>query len=304
MPIASALAILLQSAGSTCPAQPIVDIHVHSYATESKLPFDMAMPGTGEANIVADVAGHRRSTVSELRRLGIIRALVSGRGAAAEEMIALAPDRLRFAYNLGTVPTPEDLTAIRAAHRAGRLAMIGEVSPQYRGVGPDDTRLEPLWALAEELDVPVAVHIGRGPTGIVHNGSPQHRVAQGKPLLVEGALIRHPKLKLIVMHAGFPFGDEMEALLGAYPNVYVDLGAIHFAEPRGGFHAYLRRLVNAGFGDRILFGSDSMLWPGAIAHAVQAYREATYLNRLQRRAIFFDNAVRLFGWSDLAAWCS
>ena len=299
----AALSMLLQAAPAACPAQPIVDIHVHGYSDEAKLPFGLPMPGTGAPNTVRTVDEHRVQTVAALAQAGIVRALISGRGTGATKMIALEPTRMRMAYNLGTVPTDDDLTAIRSAHREGRLAMIGELALQYRGIGPDDSRLKPLWMLAEELDVPVAIHIGRGPTNTVRQGNPQHRIAQGKPLLIEEVLVRHPRLKLIVMHAGFPFGDEMEALLGAFPNVYVDLGAIHFAEPRGSFHAYLRRLVEAGFGDRILFGSDSMLWPGAIARSVQAYREATYLSKAQRRAIFFDNAVRLFGWSDLAANC-
>jgi uncharacterized protein len=34
--------------------------------------------------------------------------------------------------------------------------------------------------------------------------------------------------------------------------------------PRDAFHDYLKRLVDAGFASRIMFGSDQMNWPDAI----------------------------------------
>lgn len=33
--------------------------------------------------------------------------------------------------------------------------MLGEVGNQYAGIALDDARMEPYWALAEELDIPV-----------------------------------------------------------------------------------------------------------------------------------------------------
>ena len=43
--------------------------------------------------------------------------------------------------------------------------MLGEVSTQYGGTGPDDPKLGPSYALAEELDIPVAIHMGLDPPG-------------------------------------------------------------------------------------------------------------------------------------------
>ena len=107
-------------------------------------------------------------------------------------------------------------------------------------------------------------------------------------------------MKLIIMHAGWPFIDDAVALLHPYPQVYVDLGAIDWAEPQPSFDHYLQQLETYGFGRRILFGSDQMTWPQATAQAVSRFRAATYLTSEQRRDTFFNNAVRLFGWTDLA----
>jgi predicted TIM-barrel fold metal-dependent hydrolase len=81
---------------------------------------------------------------------------------------------------------------------------------------------------------------------------------------LEDVLMRHPKLRLYVMHAGWPMSHQMVALLYAHPQVYVDVAVIDWAIPRREFHQYLRRLVEAGFGKRIMFGSDQMVWPGQL----------------------------------------
>lgn len=281
-------------------AEPVVDVHVHAYGQDPRFDRRIPNPATGAPNVATDGAGHRRATLAELKRLGIVRAIVSGADRRAQDAMAAAdPARIRHGWAMG-IPTAEDLAGLRRLHAEGRLEMIGEVAPQYEGIAPNDPRLEPLWALAEELRVPVGFHIGRGPPAAAWRGHPKHRAADGKPLLIEDVLVRHPKMKIFLMHAGFPWADDIEALLGEYPEVHVDLGAVHWAEHRPAFHRFLKRLIDGGFARRIMFGSDQMVWPDAIGQSLEAYREADYLSAEQRRDILFGNAVRFFGWTDLA----
>jgi uncharacterized protein len=72
----------------------------------------------------------------------------------------------------------------------------------------------------------------------------------------------------------------------------VDLGVINWYVPRPAFHRYLRQLVEAGFEDRIMFGSDQMYWPDAIPLAIEGVESADFLTPAQRSAIFHDNAAR------------
>jgi uncharacterized protein len=75
-------------------------------------------------------------------------------------------------------------------------------------VPPNDPALEPYFALAEELDVPALIHTeGIGPY------LPGFRSAAGNPVLLEGVLIRHPKLRLFVENAGYPYRGEMIAMM-------------------------------------------------------------------------------------------
>lgn len=280
--------------------EPIIDIHIHSYERDARFDARVPNPGDGAPMTAFNGADHARATAEALRRAGVVRAIVGGRTTDSDaRLVALDPQRLRFGFKISGLPLPADLEMIQSLHAAGKLSMIGEVDYQYEGIRHDDPGLEPLWALAEKLQVPIAVHSGAGPAGVIYRGSPLHRERIGNPAFLEEVLVRHPRLKLIVLHAGFPFFDDMVALMQAYPQVYVDIGAIDWADPAPGFHDYLKRLIVYGNGKRILFGSDQMVWPEGTALAIARIREAKYLSAAERRDILFNNAVRLFGWTDL-----
>jgi uncharacterized protein len=46
--------------------------------------------------------------------------------------------------------------------------------------------------------------------------------------------------------------------------VAIDLAVIDCTQPGAEFHRYLQRLVDAGYGKRVMFGSDQMVWPEAM----------------------------------------
>ena len=86
--------------------------------------------------------------------------------------------------------------------------------------------------------------------------------------------------------------DQMIALLYTHPQVYVDVGVISWVLPRKEFHRYLQRLVEAGFGKRVMFGSDEMVWPQSLRIAIEAVETADFLTPSQKRDIFYNNAAR------------
>ena len=114
----------------------------------------------------------------------------------------------------------------RVRARVGRRN-IGELTFQYTGYEFSDPLPERHFALAEELDLPIGIHVGPGAPGQAYFfGAPRYRARLGNPLLLEEPLLRHPKLRLYVMHAGWPMLDEMLALLYSHPQVNVDVGFI------------------------------------------------------------------------------
>ncbi len=78
----------------------------------------------------------------------------------------------------------------------------------------------------------------------------------GNPLLLEELLARHPKLRVQVMHAGYPMIDNMLTLLQANSHVYVDVAGLIWSYPIKEVNRYIERLVDAGFEDRVMFGTD------------------------------------------------
>ena len=190
-----------------------------------------------------------------------------------------------------------DVSWLRQEVLEGRIKAFGEMLPQFVGIAPNDTRLEPYWALAEELDIPAAIHMGPGPPGAAYESSPvpkknpEFRMAQGDPLLLEEVLLRHKRLRLSVMHAGWPRTESMLALLYAHPNVYVDTGGLQSERivPRAGYYRHLQALVDNGFGKRVMFGSD---FPDQIEMGIDAILAASFLTPEQQADILCNNAAR------------
>jgi uncharacterized protein len=185
-----------------------------------------------------------------------------------------------------------NVDSLEKLFRSGEFSVFGEITIQYEGYSASDSAFEPYLAMAERLDIPVGIHIGCGPPGAPYIGATKYRARLHSPLVLEDALIRHPKLRVYAMHAGWPMLDDMLATLYTHPQLYVDLGVICYMIPKKEFYYYLERLVNAGFGKRIMFGSDNMVWPQAVEIGIQTINNAGFLTPSQKRDILFNNAAR------------
>jgi predicted TIM-barrel fold metal-dependent hydrolase len=271
---------------------PIIDMHVHAFGWDH-------MGNPPPPNIVTGKVPPARTdqefmdaVLAELKRHNVVKAVAGGPRAHVLRWHAADPDR----FIGGTIVAREfpllDTMALREDVRAGRVGVMGELALAYSGVAPNDPRMQPYWALAEELDIPVALHTGLAPPNTPYRCCPKFRTWLGNPALLEEVLVRHPKLRVYLMHAGYPYLQETIAILHMYPQVYADLGAISWTRPRAAFHNYLQALVREGFVKRLMFGSDQMMWPEAIGMAIEGIESASFLTEEQKRDIFFNNAVR------------
>lgn len=208
-------------------------------------------------------------------------------------------DRIIPALPFSFRPGAPSAEAVHEQLASGRYRVFGEIGIQYNGVSPGDPKFEPYLAAAEALDVPIGIHVGTGPPGApALPGMGKYRARLHSALVLEEALIRHPKLRVYAMHAGWPMLDDMLAVMWAYPRVHVDTGILCYALPRKEFHRYFRRIVEAGFGKRVMFGSDQMNWPGAIEACIDSIESADFLSSEQKRDIFYNNAARFLRLSD------
>ena len=55
----------------------------------------------------------------------------------------------------------------------------------------------------------------------------------------------------------------------------------------------LKKFIDAGFGKRVMFGSDhQIIWPRLIELSIEIVEEAPFLSEEQKRDIFYNNAAR------------
>jgi hypothetical protein len=181
---------------------------------------------------------------------------------------------------------------LRGLFTKGGFKVMGEIGLQYQGLSPSDMSVDQYFALAEELDIPVAIHMGTGGSGRANVTSPKFRASLGDPLLLEDLLARHPKLRVQVMHAGYPMIDNMLALLQASSHVYVDLAGLIWSYPIKEVNRYIERLVDAGFQDRVMYGTDQLGWPKLMTYSISIIQNADYLTTEQKRDILYNNAAR------------
>jgi predicted TIM-barrel fold metal-dependent hydrolase len=315
--------LLSQVAGAQTRAPaPIIDMHLHAHPPEEFLqhrlgaPDECALPTvlppldvgrTPQAELATIYFKSRlpyctkvlRGAKSEAELIARTRIILDRRNITAVASSAFenvqrwraASPRIISGVDVVDLASL-DLALLRRRILSKDVHVIGEVGAQYLGIPPSSPLLEPLFALAEELDVPVGIHVGLSAPGIPVVTLQSFRAAATRPLDLEPVLLKHPKLRLYMMHAGWPMIDETLHLLWSYPQTYVDIAVLDWLLPRSEFHAYLKRLVDAGFGQRIMFGSDQMVWPDAIDVAIENIQTAPFLTEAQKRDIFYNNAAR------------
>jgi predicted TIM-barrel fold metal-dependent hydrolase len=314
---------LLLAAASSAVAQtgeskgpPIIDIHVHAMdslpnvgpvcpfppqftASDPKLgneyQLGWAHQGCSPALEPAKNADqYMKELIAEWSRLNVT-AVVMGDPKLVKEWMAAAPGRVIPGTSFdGTGPDPTFVPVgqLRNSFTQDGFKVLGEVGLQYQGMSPSDPSVEAYFALAEELDIPVGIHMGTGGGARANIALPKFRGSMGDPLLLEDVLARHPKLRVWIMHAGYPMIDNLLTLLPANSHVYVDVAGLIWSYPLKEVNRYIKRIVDAGFEDRVMFGTDQMYWPKLMATSISVIQDADYLTPEQKRDILYNNAAR------------
>ena len=155
----------------------------------------------------------------------------------------------RFSGLAGIDPT-EGMHGVRELERAVRdLGFIGaHMYPHWFDLPPDHARWYPFYAKCVELDVPVQMQVGQS---LIYTPEQPMR-SVGRPILLDGIACDFPELKLIGIHVGIPWTDEMIAMAWKHPNVFIgtDAHSPKYWPPQ--FIQY----INTYGQDKVLFGTD------------------------------------------------
>lgn len=305
------------SAQTAAPAKasampPIIDIHVHSTLVGNTPRPDMClwfledMPGA-DPKYSADFSFQKTDCVNPIKaatsdedlkkqfietleRLNIT-AVTFGNTEALYAWKNAAPDRIIPGIGVSTAQGIS-VQAMRDSLSSGYYKVMSECAPQYQGLSPSDPSLDAYFAIAEELDIPVGIHMGTGGNGSANIRGSKFRASMGNPFELEDLLHRHPKLRVWVQHAAYPMIDELIAVMGWNAYVFTDISGFIWSYPQEEVHMVLKRLIQAGFGKRIMYGTDFMGYPKMIEASIGLIQNASYLTEEQKRDILYNNAAR------------
>ncbi len=302
---------MAQEAGSTYKA---IDISVNAFLPESSykhLPLGL-WKASGPAWEEKVRKGWSAEYMVEMMERGNVErsfliSLCSANGVGGEEIMVPAEEILpvlekypdKFVGVLGISPIRKwgdryyaPTYIERAINEYGFKGV--HMYPHWYGIRVNDPRMYPIYEKCAELDVPIAFQTGQG---TMRSNS---RVV-ARPIWIDEIVRDFPTLKIIALHSGYPWEDELVALAITNENVYV---CPDVPPPRLWHPAILAYLKEEGRFTG-MHGSDKILWATdfPLQEPETSLREVDALGLTSeiRRKLVRDNAVKLFKLSRVEA---
>ncbi|WP_296576837.1 amidohydrolase family protein [Phreatobacter sp.] len=192
------------------------------------------------------------------------------------------PDR--FLGLAGLDPT-EGMTGVRELEHAVReYGFIGaHFYPHWFELAPDHAKWYPFYAKCVELDVPIQLQVGQS---MVYD--PRYpRRSVGRPICLDAVACDFPELKIVGIHVGIPWTDEMIAMAWKHANVYIGSDAHSPKYWPPSFVHFIRSFGKT----KVLFGTD---FPVLDFERTMAEIDALGFSDEVRALFLRDNAVRLY----------
>ncbi len=134
-------------------------------------------------------------------------------------------------------------------HAVKDMGFIGaHLYPHWFELAPDHARYYPFYAKCVELDVPIQMQVGQS---MIY--SPEHRCRSvGQPIKLDAVACDFPELKVIGIHVGIPWTDEMIAMAWKHDNVFIGCDA---HSPKYWPQSFVH-YINSYGRDKVIFGTD------------------------------------------------
>lgn len=127
------------------------------------------------------------------------------------------------------------------------------LEPWLHKIKSNDKLYYPIYAKCVELDIPIWIHTSL-------NFVPSLTMDYGRPLYLDEVAGHFPELKIIAGHGGWPWVNEMIAVMWRHKNVYTDIAAIRpkYIATTGSGWDMLLQYGNTILQDKVLFAT---AWP-------------------------------------------
>jgi predicted TIM-barrel fold metal-dependent hydrolase len=153
--------------------------------------------------------------------------------------------------------------------------------PSYNHFYPNESKIYPVYSLAEEHGLPVLVHTGSS----VFKGS---KIKYANPVHLDDVAADFPELTILMAHSGRGLWYEKAFFLSRlHQNLYLEISGL---PPKNLLHYFPDLEKNI---DKCVYGSD---WPGikTIDSNIQAIKELPLAENSVKK-ILYDNAARILG---------
>lgn len=155
--------------------------------------------------------------------------------------------------------------------------------PHWFDMAPDDARMYPIYARCVELDIPIMMQVGNN---LIYQRD-RRLPSVGRPICLDPVAIHFPDLRLLGIHLGVPWTDEMISMAWKHENIFI--GGDAYAPKH--WPKQMVHYANTYGQDKFLFGTD---WP--VIDPIRAMREVDELKfrPKAKKKILRDNAIRIF----------
>ena len=155
--------------------------------------------------------------------------------------------------------------------------------PHWCELPPDHRKYYPYYAKCCELDIPIMMQVGHN---LIYSRN-RRLPSVGRPIYLDQVAIDFPDLKLIGIHIGIPWTEEMISMCWKHENVYTAGDAY---APKYWPETFVH-YANSYGRHKVMFGTD---WP--VIDPIRAVEEFNDLNFRDeaKDLILRENAIRVF----------
>lgn len=246
--------------------------------------YDAIFPSKGAPSRGESLDGYTARMERAGIAIGVTRA---ENNAATARVLRDYPGRF---IGLSYVSPLDGMRGVRELERSVREDGLGgfAVSSLYNGIPASDPRYYPLYAKCVELDIPVRIYTAM-------NYANDRAYDVGHPRHLDPVAVHFPELRIVAGLGGWPWVNEMTALLRRHPNLYVDTAAHrpkYFGTPGSGWEQFLH-FGNTLNQHKVMIGLSGSLIGAPFETLIEEYEQLPLKPKVLDRW-FYDNAVEFF----------
>ena len=232
--------------------------------------------------------GELDAYVKRLAEVGVVRAVPFG--TSNDEAAELLHDYPGCFIALARISGLHGMRGVRELERRVREEQFQalDVSALVDGIPASDRRYYPLYAKAVELDIPVRIYSSM-------NYATDRPYDLGHPRHLDQVAIDFPELTIIGGLGGWPWVNEMVALVRRHPRVYLDTSAhrAKYLGQRGSGWEMLMQFGNTLIQDKVLVGLSAGLVGQPHETLIQEYLALPLKDSVKEKCLYL-NAARVF----------